>query len=299
MGAGDFPLSYRAFPSGAIYLSYAELGPPEAQPLVLVHGYTGSSEDFKPLIKVLAKTYRVIVYDQRGHGRSNHCAASKYTLSNLVGDLSALVQYLQLDNFKLLGHSMGGMVALNYCLQALDKVQLLVLMSTGADSLQLPVESSKARFRRKLNQNRAFSWVEPLKARLGRDTAAHMTRELRTTDELKRLFEQTGRENHRRVDPEARLMLGQMMAQLPNQESRLHLLPPGSKIIVGEYDATFAERSKRMHMLAPQTQLELLPGVGHFPQFEAPRMVIEAVTSTSVSGFSLPPRPMTQSKSNS
>ena len=83
-------------------------------PAILVsHGWcdhAGSWNRFAT--RMAAEGYRVIVPDQRGFGKSEHCPqSSHYHFPDYVADLAAVIQHLQLDNYTLIGHSMGGTIS--------------------------------------------------------------------------------------------------------------------------------------------------------------------------------------------
>jgi esterase len=82
----------------------------DRSPLVLVHGLGLSQKSWANLITALGDRYRIITYDQRGHGASTK--SSDYSWSSFVGDLEALISELALTNFTLVGHSLGAAVAL-------------------------------------------------------------------------------------------------------------------------------------------------------------------------------------------
>ncbi len=99
---------------------------------VLVHGFTGSRDDFREHIPALARLGRTLAPDQRGHGgSSNSGRAEHYQLGNLVADLAAAFDALGLARADLLGHSLGGMVALRFALAHPERVASLVLMDTS------------------------------------------------------------------------------------------------------------------------------------------------------------------------
>lgn len=94
-------------------LYYRELG--EGSPIVILHGLYGSSDNWMSLGRELAKRHRVILVDQRNHGRSPHCPS--HTYPDLVADLYELFLNLRLTEVVLLGHSMGGKTAALFAYQ--------------------------------------------------------------------------------------------------------------------------------------------------------------------------------------
>ena len=81
----------------------------EGEPLLIIHGLFGSSDNWQTLGKKFAEDYQVIFVDQRNHGRSPHSDEFDYGL--MVDDLYELVADLNLKSVNLLGHSMGGKTA--------------------------------------------------------------------------------------------------------------------------------------------------------------------------------------------
>ena len=85
------------------------------QPIVFAHGWSSNSKAFDPLIQPLLATgkYRVISYDQRGHGASASCDKG-LTMQQLGRDLHDLITALGLKDVILVGHSMGAMTIYSY-----------------------------------------------------------------------------------------------------------------------------------------------------------------------------------------
>jgi pimeloyl-ACP methyl ester carboxylesterase len=110
-------------------------------PLVLVHGFTGSRLDFADVIDELATDRRVVAWDHRGHADSTNTAdRASYTFDQLVADMAAVIDELDLARFDLLGHSMGGIVSMQYALAHLERVRSLILMDTLATPDVIPPE---------------------------------------------------------------------------------------------------------------------------------------------------------------
>jgi len=109
---------------------------------VLVHGFTGSSHDFALEVDALATQRRVVTLDQRGHGHSSKAGAlDGYTIEQLVADLAGFLEAVGDGPVDLLGHSMGGRVALGLVLSRPDLVRSLILMDTSAWSFMPPDEA--------------------------------------------------------------------------------------------------------------------------------------------------------------
>jgi esterase len=107
----------------ALPLHYSEQGS-GAITVVLLHGLFGSGDNLGALARALAPDYRVISVDLRNHGRSPHSATM--TLAELAGDVLALLDALAVERAHLVGHSLGGKVAMQLALSAPARVGRLV-----------------------------------------------------------------------------------------------------------------------------------------------------------------------------
>jgi non-heme chloroperoxidase len=97
---------------------YKDWGAKDAQPIVFHHGWPLSSDDWDAqMMFFLAKGYRVIAHDRRGHGRSTQ-AATGHDMNTYVADVRALTDALDLKNAIHIGHSTGGGEVARYVAQA-------------------------------------------------------------------------------------------------------------------------------------------------------------------------------------
>src|ERR1700733_3485848 len=83
-----------------------------APSLILLHGFTGHARSWDAFAEAMSDRYRVLALDQRGHGETGWAPADRYGVDDMVDDLAAFVAALGLEDFTLLGLSMGGMVAM-------------------------------------------------------------------------------------------------------------------------------------------------------------------------------------------
>ena len=99
-------------------------------PLVLVHGFLGSSKMWGPQIDFFKRNFRVITPDLPGFGKSTHIKShdSIISLANLILDC---LKDKQINKFYLLGHSMGGMIVQEMAKIYGDKISKLICYSTG------------------------------------------------------------------------------------------------------------------------------------------------------------------------
>jgi pimeloyl-ACP methyl ester carboxylesterase len=105
-------------------LFFREYG--EGPPVIILHGLFGSSDNWLTQAKMLANHYKVIVPDQRNHGKSPHHEKHTYTL--LAEDLNEFMEEHQINNPVILGHSMGGKAAIKFALTYPDKLKALIVV---------------------------------------------------------------------------------------------------------------------------------------------------------------------------
>lgn len=105
-------------------LFFREAG--QGAPLIILHGLFGSSDNWYSLSKIFATKFRVFTVDQRNHGQSPHSDAHDYKL--LTEDLEEFINDHQLEKPIILGHSMGGKVAMNFAIKNPDKTGKLIVV---------------------------------------------------------------------------------------------------------------------------------------------------------------------------
>ena len=96
------------------------------QPLVIIHGLFGSSDNWRAIAKQLANYAHVITVDLRNHGRSPQAAQQDYLL--MVDDLVELIDDLNLDKIDIMGHSIGGKVAMQFAMTYPKRLNRLVVV---------------------------------------------------------------------------------------------------------------------------------------------------------------------------
>ncbi|KQT38097.1 alpha/beta hydrolase [Methylophilus sp. Leaf414] len=105
-------------------LHYQTLG--EGMPLVLIHGLFGSADNWGNIAKHFAQHFQVISIDLRNHGRSPHSESQSY--ADMADDLLELCDVLDLEQIHLLGHSLGGKVAMQFATQYPERVSKLIVV---------------------------------------------------------------------------------------------------------------------------------------------------------------------------
>jgi 3-oxoadipate enol-lactonase len=128
-------MSSAATSSKHLYLAERGSGPP----LLLVHGLMVTGDMFAPVIDLFASSYRVIVPDLRGHGRSR-ALPPPYTARQLAADLAAVLEQLGIESADVLGYSQGGAIAQQFALDWPKQCRRLILACTYAFNMATPRE---------------------------------------------------------------------------------------------------------------------------------------------------------------
>jgi len=110
-------------------LNYKEFG--EGEPVIILHGLFGMLDNWQTFAKHLAQDYRVILVDQRDHGKSKHTEAFNYKL--LAEDLHDFCNENGIYGCSVIGHSMGGKTAMQFAVDFPDFVQRLIVVDIGPD----------------------------------------------------------------------------------------------------------------------------------------------------------------------
>jgi pimeloyl-ACP methyl ester carboxylesterase len=102
----------------------------QGAPLLLLHGGLGSTDMFAPIYPALAARRQVIAVDLYGHGRTA-LTDRPFSLENMGGDMDAILKALGYGKVDVMGYSLGGGVAFQLAVQHPERVNRLVLVSTG------------------------------------------------------------------------------------------------------------------------------------------------------------------------
>jgi pimeloyl-ACP methyl ester carboxylesterase len=241
--------------------------------LVLVHGFTGAKEDFADHVNVLAADHALVMFDHRGHGASDKPDDERaYSLDRLARDTLNVVDALGIDAFVLLGHSMGGMVALRVVTAARERVVGLILLDTSA-AAPSGVDTDLAIAAAAIALTEGMEVLKALQDELDPlGTPAHE----RVKDERPG-HEEWERSKFLATAPAA---YAGLVRDIVTQESRLSTLQTitcPSVVIVGEQDESFLLDAHAMAGVLPDTKLVVVPDAGHSPQFENPDVYRETM----------------------
>ncbi|MGC1166377.1 MAG: alpha/beta fold hydrolase [Solirubrobacterales bacterium] len=258
-------------------VSYASGG--SGQLLLLIHGMAGTAENWCSVVEPLALRNAVIAPDFPGHGLSAP-GGGDYSLGSLASGLRDLLLTLGQERATLVGHSLGGGVALQFTYQFPEMVERLVLVSSGGLGPDVsPVLRAAALPGADLFIRATAGVGSQAGSLLGRGMGMLGLRPNADVAEVARGYATLSDPERRKaflatlrsvVDTE-----GQRVAAL----DRLYLadaLP--LQIIWGDRDPIIpVEHAEDAHRELPGSRLEIFEGVGHVPQLERPGAFIAAL----------------------
>jgi pimeloyl-ACP methyl ester carboxylesterase len=251
-------------PAGALAVDDGGRG---GLPVVLVHSLAGNTTHWAAQLEHLRRHRRAVAFDFRGHGRSDPPENSDYSLAGMAGDIAAVVDTLGLDRFVLVGHSMGGGVALTYAGAHPHRVAGLLLVDPIGDGKQIPPAESKsflAGFESDYDKTSQKYWAEIT----GPDSAMRdrLLADLRSTP------------------GEAVLQVLRSVMQFDPQPALARYQGPMLSIVTPYNDQPFS-----LHRLGKGFPHRMVEGTGHWIQLDKPEVfnrMLDEFLENSVNGKS-------------
>jgi proline iminopeptidase len=278
-------------------LYYRTLG--QGRPIVVLHGGPDFDQQYLlPELDRLAESFRLVYYDQRGRGRSTGTVApDDVGIASEVADLESVRRHLAAESVAVLGHSWGGVLAMEYAVRHLDRVSHLILLNSAPGSAEdwstLREHILRARpagdveRMRELSESRCYQEGDleteaeyyrihfrialrrpELLDRLARRLRAHFTAESVLTARAieQRLYDETWRSDGYDLVP------------------KLRALDIPTLVVHGDHDLVPVEVAERLARELPRARLVVLRACGHFAYLEAPDSVHEHVVALLQSG---------------
>jgi pimeloyl-ACP methyl ester carboxylesterase len=115
-------------PAGRLHVD--DGGEGSGVPVVFIHSFAGSAGHWAEQLDHLRGNRRAVAFDLRGHGQSDARASDDVTIDDLAGDVSTVLDELELERVALVGHSIGGLAAIAYSTEHPERVAGLLLAGT-------------------------------------------------------------------------------------------------------------------------------------------------------------------------
>jgi len=295
----DVPIKFR----GTQHIHTVRSGSSSSPPLVLIHGYGGSSVTFYKMIKDLSVKFQVFCIDLLGMGLSSRPKFEIYNteecIAFFVDSIEEWRKALKLDQITLCGHSLGGYLSVNYALKYSSVIKRLVLMSpagiNGADDVNFEEYLKHSGFMRrqflKLASNLWHKKYTPNKLYqktgfLGRYVLKlYITKHWSSTKaEAKPLQSYFDKILSMPESSEAALhmllKLPRARAVLPMEEYiRKNLSKINIVFIYGDRDWMDSSGASRLHKELPNVDFHLIRGAGHHANMDQPKEVCKIMVA--------------------
>jgi proline iminopeptidase len=272
--------SGKSFETSGATIYYEVQGSGASMPLVLVNGGPGFDHTYlhlSPAWDTLGKNRRLVMYDQRGTGRSlgNH-PGQTYTLKDQIDDLEAVRSQLGVEQIDLLGHSWGGYLVMAYAAVHPDRIAHLFIVDSAAPQWKDILFLFKEVFPEAAERRDAFSFAEEMGDQKAIDAELH--------EYLTMLF----------YSPEKRdAFVGALPASVYKRSvnqavgadvERFDLNPEIRKfkfpvmVITGRFDMNVAPVvAYKIHNAIPGSKFRVFERSGHLPFYEEPGAFVQAI----------------------
>jgi pimeloyl-ACP methyl ester carboxylesterase len=224
-----------------------------ARTLVCVHGLADTLAIWDELAPRLEPAARVVRYDQRAHGDST-APTGACSREDLAADLVALLDRLEIDHAVVVGHSLGGVVALTAAIAAPARIAGLVLLGTASEC-----------------NERAVRWYRDI-VRAG---------EVNALEGLARsIYGPTSKNKVEGWAPGITAIARSLIALHEDPLTpRLGAISCPTAVLVGERDPMGTGAAEILRRNIPGATMQVVPGKGHWLQTDAPDVVVAAVAA--------------------
>jgi pimeloyl-ACP methyl ester carboxylesterase len=258
-------------------VSYVQKG---AGPVVLlIHGMAGSMETWRSVIDPLARNATVVAVDLPGHGASSP-AGGDYSLGSLAAGLRDVLVALGHDRATLVGHSLGGGIAMQFSYQFPEMTERLVLVSSGGLGLEVnPALRAASLPGANLFLSVTAGVTQRASGIAGRVLRATHSPSNLGLDELVRSYASLADADRRAAFlATVRSVVG-LNGQTVAAKDRLYLARDLPVLLIwGAQDPIIpVEHARATHELLPHSTLVVFEHVRHFPQVEAPQEFVTAL----------------------
>jgi esterase len=246
-------------------LAYSEFGHPDADPLIILHGFFASSRNWKYIAEKLAARQRVFVVDVRNHGVSPHHPVMDYP--SMAKDVRRFMEQRGLSHANLLGHSMGGKIAMWLALNDPAAVDKLIVADIAPVTYSHSFEKTISALKRL-----------PLKSLSNRKQAEEILAETIPDLSYRQFLLQnlilSGSHYQWRVNLDIFERMAPNITAFPGISEML-AFKKDSLFIAGE-DSNFVEEGA-IRPLFPNAQLIMLANAGHWLHVQQPESFVMAV----------------------
>ncbi|HUG13807.1 MAG TPA: alpha/beta hydrolase [Thermomicrobiales bacterium] len=240
----------------------------DGPPLLLIGGLGSTRKAWQPVVEALAPHYRVLRMDNRDAGENDPEDAA-YSIEDMAGDVAGFLDALGITRAPVLGHSMGGFIALHLALTRPDLVEKLVLVGTSS--------AAGAALGAPLALSTEEDWIaDPVERALARAPMTHSPGFFDDKPDLLRAAAERTRGN--RITREGYNRQLSAISDTHDVRSRLGEITVPALVLHGDVDPLIPIRGGEvLERDLPNARLSVYSGVGHHPQAEMPEKFISEV----------------------
>jgi pimeloyl-ACP methyl ester carboxylesterase len=253
----------------------------EGPSIVLIHGITGSSETWNDVLALLACDYTVLAPDLLGHGESAK-PRGDYSLGAYASGIRDLALALDIGPATYVGHSLGGGIAMQFAYQFPERLERLVLVSSGGlgkevhvmlRAVALPGAEYVLPLLHAEPLRNAASALVGLVGRLGIRPGSDLA-------EIAGGFTSLGDVDARQAFIHTARSIIDIEGQRASARDKLYLAERVPTLLIwGERDRVIpAEHGRDAQREIPHSRLELFPGAGHFPYLDDPQRFVDVLS---------------------
>lgn len=231
--------------------------------VVLVPGWTGSKEDFAPLLPLIAATGRhAVAIDQRGQQETRGTDDPEaYTLASLADDVLAVAAAVCDRPVDLVGHSLGGLVAAQVTVDAPLRLNTVTLLCSGPGALPVERHGDLRRLGAALRERHAVEVWQAMREHERASGAPMPPAQIETWL----------RERFLRSHPTSLAAMTEHLLTAPDRTGDLADRPTPVLVLTGELDDGWPVATQQQLAQAVGAQFAVLDGLGHSPAVEDPR----------------------------
>lgn len=261
MGLGE--RHYRIV-AGDLSIAVSDSG--DGPPLLLLHGFGCGKRMWTHQIRALKQRFRVIAYDQRGHGQTDApAAATSYSAGHLARDLVGVLDALQIERAAIVGFSLGGGPALALAASRPERVSHLVLADVGAGADDpLKIEAMARRWIDLIRRGDADELVcDMLRSELFK---VYARRNLRRRNHMAALIRATPLDG-------LRFTLSEVLVKrksLFRVTGVLQSIKVPTLVMVGQLDYVCSKAARLLAQTIPDSTLKIIENSGHMAPLEQP-----------------------------
>lgn len=252
------------------------------EPLVLLNGFGLNTQEWDGQFSVFAEKYQVIRYDHRGAGKSEPSMSGKQHGPH--GDLRALLRFFDISQAHLVGHSMGGRIAINFTLAYPECVRSLILASASIDGIEWASESDNEKAKAVLGAYQAGNVQSALDLWFEHAICKHLANKEDLKFRLRQIWAETGWD----LTPSARRAPNGESEQSPQVDvppqtpaaQRLNEIEVPTLVLTGTLDVPgLVDVANHLESHIKNARKVVLDGVGHMLNMEDPAQFNAAVLS--------------------